>query len=57
MNHRIIISYLFGIIALSAIAETVISGKIKPPMAALRIWSQSSLIHQTLQKHTDLGFH
>ncbi|WP_289764648.1 hypothetical protein [uncultured Duncaniella sp.] len=29
MNHRIIISYLFGIIALSAIAETVISGKIK----------------------------
>ena len=29
MNHRIIISYLSGIIALSAIAETVISGKIK----------------------------
>ena len=29
MNHRIIISYLSGIIALSAMAETVISGKIK----------------------------
>ena len=29
MNHRIIISFLSGIIALSAMAETVISGKIK----------------------------